>query len=158
MERLYKGFRKSHAMETNKEGTMSQVPFSISNADNIIGGSHVLKKHASLNNLLRRRRPKAKVNHLFGIVAVALLLLASQLTACGNAAPFTGSASADSTSAPGSTSTAEPTRGPTSVSTTQTAVGPTKNQRWRRTQIPGPSLFVNERLTYGVLQTYRILL
>ncbi len=84
---------------------MSQAPFSKPDADNIVGGSHVLKKHVSLNNLLRGRQPKAKVKYLFGIVAVALLLLGSLLTACGNVTPPTGSASP--------TSMAEPTRGST---------------------------------------------
>ena len=109
---------------------MSQAPFSRPNADSIVGGSHVLKKQVSLNILLRGRQSKAKVKYLFGIVAVALLLLGSQLTACGKAASSTGSASPTPTNALGamsaSTPTAEPTRGSTSGSTTQPAADPTK--------------------------------
>src|SRR5438067_1049010 len=78
---------KSHAMEANKEGTMSKAPFSLQDADNTVGSSHVLKKHFSLNNLLRGRQPKAKVKNLFEIVAVALLLLSPQLTACTSKGP-----------------------------------------------------------------------
>src|SRR6266516_31860 len=106
-------------METTKEGTMSQAPFSIPDADNIVGSSLVLKEHVSLNNLLGKRRPKAKVKYLVGIVAVALLLLGSLLTACGNATPSTGSASNTPSLSHTSTSTAGPPRGSTSGPTTQ---------------------------------------
>jgi hypothetical protein len=106
---------KSHAMETTKEGTMSQAPFSIPDADTLVGSSHVLKKHGSLNNLLGKRQPKAKVKYLFGIVAVALLLLGSLLTACGNVTPPTGSASPTSTSESTTKPTASPTKKPTAA-------------------------------------------
>ncbi len=115
---------------------MSQAPFSIPDADNIVGSSHVLKKHVSLNNLLGKRQPKAKVKYLFGIVIVALLLLGSQLTACGNATPSTGSVSP--------TSTAGPTRGPTSGPTTKPAGGPAQNPKVTPTADPR-SFTVRER-------------
>src|SRR6266699_3281606 len=70
------------------ERTMSRAPFFLPGGDNIVDSSHVLKKPFSLNNLLRGRQTKAKVKRLFGTVAVALLLLGSQLTACrSNGAP-----------------------------------------------------------------------
>jgi large repetitive protein len=105
---------------------MSQAPFSLPDADTIVGSSHVLTNHVSLNKLLGKRRPKAKVKYLVGIVAVALLLLGSQLTACGNATPSTGSASNTPSLSHTSTSTAGPTRGSTSGTTTKSAAVPTK--------------------------------
>ncbi len=108
---------------------MSQAPFSIPDADNIVGSSLVLKEHVSLNNLLGKRRPKAKVKYLVGIVAVALLLLGSLLTACGNATPSTGSASNTPSLSHTSTSTAGPPRGSTSGPTTQPPRGSDQNPK-----------------------------
>jgi IPT/TIG domain/Viral BACON domain len=106
---------------------MSQAPFSIPDAYNLVGGSHVLTKHGRLNHLLGKRRLKAKVKYLVGIVAVALLLLGSLLTACGNATQSTGSASPTSNRpslSHTSTSTAGPARGSGSGSTPQHEAGP----------------------------------
>jgi hypothetical protein len=44
---------------------MSQAPFSIPNADSIVGGSHVLKKQVSLNILLRGRPLRSKGTEKF---------------------------------------------------------------------------------------------
>jgi hypothetical protein len=120
---------------------MSQAPFSIPDADNIVGSSHVLTKHGRLNTQVGKRRPKAKVTYLVGIVAVGLLMVGLLLTACGNATPSTGSGSSSPTS------TAEPTRDPRSGSTTQPAPGPIKKPPAAPTADPR-SFTVNEREVY----------
>ncbi len=90
---------------------MSRAPFSRPNADRIVSGSHIFIKCSSLNHWLRGKLPKARVKHLFGVVAVVLFLFGSQLTACGNAAPPRGSASptSNTTSLPNTpTATSKP--------------------------------------------------
>ena len=120
---------------------MSRIPFSRSDVDDLVSGSHIFKKRFSLNNRLRARLPKSRVKYLFGIVVVVLFLFGSQLTACGysTVSPTgSGSPTSNTTSIPNtpgsrsgpgstsaSTSTAVPTTHPTVIPTTNPTAGPT---------------------------------